>query len=149
MELLDNLLLGFSTALTWKNLSYAFIGVALGNLIGVLPGIGAIAAISMLLPVTYGLDPAGALMMLAGIYYGSTYGGATTSILLNLPGTAQHAVVCLDGNPMARQGRGGPALLSAMLGSFVGATIGVVILALFSPILVELAFQFGPAEYFS
>lgn len=149
MGLLDNILLGFATALTWQNLSYSLLGVVLGNIIGVLPGIGAIAAISMLLPVTYGLDPAGALMMLAGIYYGSTYGGAITSIMLNLPGTAQHAVVCLDGNPMARQGRGGPALLSAMVASFVGGTIGVIILALFSPVLVLLAFQFGPAEYFS
>lgn len=149
MDLWDNILLGITTAVSWQNLLYAFSGVVLGNLIGVLPGIGAIAAISMLLPVTYGLDPAGALMMLAGIYYGSTYGGAITSILLNLPGTAQHAVVCLDGNPMARQGRGGPALLSAMVASFIGASIGVTILGLFSPLLVALAFQFGPTEYFS
>jgi TctA family transporter len=149
MELFENILLGFSTALTWQNLGYALMGVVLGNLIGVLPGIGAIAAIAMLLPVTYGLDPAGALVMLAGIYYGSTYGAAITSILLNLPGTAQHAVVCLDGHPMARQGRAGPALLSAMVASFIGATIGILVLMLFSPLLVALAMQFGPTEYFA
>lgn len=149
MSFLDNILLGFSTALSLNNLLYSFLGVFIGNLIGVLPGIGALAAISMLLPITYGLDPAGALMMLAGLYYGTTYGGAITSILLNLPGTASHAVVCLDGNPMARQGRAGPALFSAMMSSFTGATIGIILMMVFSPLLVEVAFQFGPAEYFS
>lgn len=147
--ILDNVIMGFQTALTLDNLMYSFIGVFVGNLIGVLPGIGALAAISMLLPITYGLDPAGALMMLAGLYYGTSYGGATTTILLNLPGTATHAVVCLDGHPMARQGRAGPALLMAMLGSFIGATIGIIMLTIFGPLLVEVAFQFGPAEYFS
>lgn len=147
--ILDNVIMGFQTALTLNNLMYSFIGVFVGNLIGVLPGIGALAAISMLLPITYGLDPAGALMMLAGLYYGTSYGGATTTILLNLPGTATHAVVCLDGHPMARQGRGGPALLMAMLSSFIGATIGIIMLTIFGPLLVEVAFQFGPAEYFS
>ncbi|HLS16822.1 MAG TPA: tripartite tricarboxylate transporter permease [Paenalcaligenes sp.] len=147
--ILDNVIMGFQTALTVDNLMYSFIGVFVGNLIGVLPGIGALAAISMLLPITYGLDPAGALMMLAGLYYGTSYGGATTTILLNLPGTATHAVVCLDGHPMARQGRAGPALLMAMLGSFIGATIGIIMLTIFGPLLVEVAFQFGPAEYFS
>lgn len=149
MNVLDNIILGFSTALTLHNLLYSFLGVFIGNLIGVLPGIGALAAISMLLPITYGLDPAGALMMLAGLYYGTTYGGAITSILLNLPGTASHAVVCLDGNPMARQGRAGPALVSAMFSSFLGATAGIILMMVFSPLLVEVAFQFGPAEYFS
>ena len=147
--MLDNMILGFNTALSLNNLMYSFIGVFVGNLIGVLPGIGALAAISMLLPITYGLDPAGALMMLAGLYYGTSYGGATTTILLNLPGTATHAVVCLDGHPMAKQGRAGPALLIAMLGSFIGATIGIVMIMAFGPLLVEVAFQFGPAEYFS
>ncbi len=145
----DSIILGFSTALTLNNLMYSFIGVFIGNLIGVLPGIGALAAISMLLPVTYGLDPAGALMMLAGLYYGTSYGGAITSVLLNLPGTASHAVVCIDGNPMARQGRAGPALFAAMFASFLGATVGIIITKFFSPILVEVAFKFGPAEYFS
>lgn len=145
----ENMILGFSTALSLQNFFYSFIGVFVGNLIGVLPGIGALAAISMLLPITYGLDPAGALMMLAGLYYGTSYGGATTTILLNLPGTAAHAVVCLDGHPMAKQGRAGPALLIAMLSSFIGATIGIVLMMAIGPLLVEVAFQFGPAEYFS
>jgi TctA family transporter len=147
--MLDNIILGFSTALTWNNLLYSFVGVFIGNLIGVLPGIGALAAISMLLPITYALEPAGALMMLAGLYYGTSYGGATTSILLNLPGTASHAVVCVDGNPMARQGRAGSALFIAMFGSFLGATSGIVLMMFFSPLLTEGAFLFGPAEYFA
>jgi len=147
--IIDNVIMGFQTALSLNNLMYSFIGVFVGNLIGVLPGIGALAAISMLLPITYGLEPAGALMMLAGLYYGTSYGGATTTILLNLPGTATHAVVCLDGHPMARQGRAGPALLMAMLASFIGATTGIILLIIFGPLLVEVAFQFGPAEYFS
>lgn len=147
--IIDNVIMGFQTALSLNNLMYSFIGVFVGNLIGVLPGIGALAAISMLLPITYGLEPAGALMMLAGLYYGTSYGGATTTILLNLPGTATHAVVCLDGHPMARQGRAGPALLMAMLASFIGATTGIILLTIFGPLLVEVAFQFGPAEYFS
>ncbi len=145
----DNIILGFATALTWNNLLYSLIGVFVGNLIGVLPGIGALAAISMLLPITYALEPAGALMMLAGLYYGTSYGGATTSILLNLPGTASHAVVCVDGNPMARQGRAGSALFIAMFGSFLGATSGIVLMMFFSPLLAEGAFLFGPAEYFA
>ncbi len=149
MDFLDNILLGFGTALTFTNVMYSFFGVFIGNLIGVLPGIGALAAISMLLPITYGLEPEGALMMLAGLYYGTSYGGAITSVLLNLPGTPSHAVVCLDGNPMARQGRAGPALFSAMFSSFLGATTGIVLIKVFSPLLVAVAFQFGPAEYFS
>lgn len=147
--MLDNIIMGFETAFTLQNFFYSFVGVFIGNLIGVLPGIGALAAISMLLPITYGIDPAGALMMLAGLYYGTSYGGATTSILLNLPGTASHAVVCLEGHPMAKAGRAGPALLIAMLASFIGATIGILLMMLFAPALVEVAFQFGPAEYFS
>lgn len=147
--MIDNMILGFSTALSINNLFYSFIGVFVGNLIGVLPGIGALAAISMLLPITYGLDPAGALMMLAGLYYGTSYGGAICTILLNLPGTAAHAVVCLDGHPMAKQGRAGSALLIAMIASFIGATIGIMLMMAFGPLLVEVAFQFGPAEYFS
>lgn len=147
--MLDNVILGFNTALSLHNLFYSFVGVFVGNLIGVLPGIGALAAISMLLPITYGLDPAGALMMLAGLYYGTSYGGATTTILLNLPGTATHAVVCLDGHPMAKKGKAGSALLIAMLASFIGATVGIMMMMAFGPLLVEMAFQFGPAEYFS
>src|SRR5690625_6339914 len=147
--IIDNLVMGFQTALSLNNLLYSFIGVFVGNLIGVLPGIGALAAISMLLPITYGLERAGALRMLAVWYCGTSFGGATTTILLRLPGTATHAVVCLDGHPMARQGRAGPALLMAMLASFIGATIGIILLTVFGPLLVEVAFQFGPAEYFS
>ncbi|GBU14855.1 hypothetical protein AwPolaro_02330 [Polaromonas sp.] len=149
MDVLNNLVLGFGVALTPSNLMYSFIGVFMGNLIGVLPGIGPLAAISMLLPVTYALEPGSALMMLAGIYYGAQYGGATTSILLNLPGVASHAVTCLDGHPMAKQGRGGAALFMAMFASFIGATIGILLMTFFSPLLVEMAFKFGPAEYFA
>ncbi len=147
--MLDNLILGFTTAFSVHNLLYSLVGVFFGNLIGVLPGIGALAAISMLLPITYGLDPTGALMMLAGLYYGTSFGGATTSILLNLPGTASHAVVCVDGNPMAKQGRGGSAIFIAMFASFVGVCVGILLMMLFSPMLTDMAFLFGPAEYFS
>lgn len=145
----DNLMLGAATAFSLHNLLYAFIGVLLGNIIGVLPGIGALAAISMLLPVTYGLDPIGALLMLAGLYYGTSFGGATTSILLNLPGTPSHAIVCVEGNPLARQGKGGVAIFMAMFSSFVGVAIGILVMTFFSPILTDLALVFGPAEYFS
>ncbi len=147
--MIDNLILGFQTAFSLHNLMYAFVGVVLGNLIGVLPGIGALAAISMLLPITYGLDPTGALLMLAGLYYGTSFGGATTSILLNLPGTASHAVVCVDGNPLARQGKGGQAIFMAMFASFVGVCVGIVLMMFFSPMLVDVAFLFGPSEYFA
>ena len=146
--MLDNVILGFSTALSLHNLLYAFVGVLLGNIIGVLPGIGALAAISMLLPVTYGLDPSGAIVMLAGLYYGTSFGGATTSILLNLPGTASHAVVCIDGNPLARQGKGGSAIFIAMFSSFMGVCVGILLMTFFAPALAEMAFAFGPAEYF-
>ncbi|HWK70642.1 MAG TPA: tripartite tricarboxylate transporter permease [Burkholderiaceae bacterium] len=147
--MIDNLILGFQTAFSLHNLMYAFVGVVLGNLIGVLPGIGALAAISMLLPITYGLDPTGALLMLAGLYYGTSFGGATTSILLNLPGTASHAVVCVDGNPLARQGKGGQAIFMAMFASFMGVCVGIVLMMFFSPMLVNVAFLFGPSEYFA
>ncbi|SCK41181.1 TctA family transporter [Variovorax sp. HW608] len=149
MDALNNLWQGFGVALLPNNLMWSFIGVFMGNLIGVLPGIGPLAAISLLLPVTYSLDPTAALMMLAGIYYGAQYGGATTSILLNLPGVASHAVTCLDGHPMAKQGRGGAALFMAMLASFIGASIGIALMTFFSPLLVDVAFRFGPAEYFA
>jgi len=147
--MLDYIMIGLETALNINNLMYAFLGVFIGNLIGVLPGIGAMAAVSMLLPITYGIQPAGALMMLAGLYYGTSYGGAITTILLNLPGTASHAVVSLDGHPLAKQGRAGSALLMAMLASFIGSTIGIILMSGFGPVLVNFAFKFGPAEYFS
>lgn len=147
--MLDSIVLGLSTALSLENLIFAFFGVVVGNLIGVLPGIGAMAAVSMLLPLTYGITPAAALMMLAGLYYGTSYGGAITTILLNLPGTSSHAVVSLDGYPLAKQGRAGAALLMAMLASFIGASIGIVLMSAFAPLMVKIAFLFGPAEYFS
>lgn len=148
-DILGNLALGVQTAFSLHNLLYLGIGVVLGNLVGVLPGIGALAAIAMLLPVTYGLDPTGSLLMLAGLYYGTSFGGATTSILLNLPGTPTHAVTCIDGNPMARSGRGGSAIFMAMFASFCGVCFSIVLMAFFTPLLADAAFSFGPSEYFS
>jgi putative tricarboxylic transport membrane protein len=149
MELLSNLSLGFGVAFTPINLLYALIGCVLGTLIGVLPGIGPVATIAMLLPATYALPPVSALIMLAGIYYGAQYGGSTTAILVNLPGESSSVVTTLDGYQMARQGRAGPALAAAGLGSFFAGSVGTLILAAFAPPLTELAFKFGPAEYFS
>ena len=149
MELIDNLTLGFATALTLQNLFYCFIGVLIGTLIGVLPGIGPVATLAMLLPVTYALPPTSALIMLAGIYYGAQYGGSTTAILVNLPGESSSVVTCLDGYQMARRGRAGAALATAALGSFFAGTVGVLMVAALALPMVELAFKFGPAEYFS
>ncbi|AOB25089.1 MULTISPECIES: tripartite tricarboxylate transporter permease [Bordetella] len=149
MELFDNIMLGLSTALAWNNLLWCIIGVSLGTLIGVIPGVGTLATMSLLFPITYVLEPTAALIMLAGIWYGSTYGGSTASILLNLPGTPANAVTCLDGFPMAKQGRGGVALLMTTVASFYGASVGIVMMMLFSPLVAEIAFKFGPAEYFS
>ncbi len=149
MELLTNLGLGFSTALTFQNLAYAFLGCVLGTLIGVLPGLGPLATIAMLLPVTYTLPPVAALIMLAGIYYGAQYGGSTTAILVNLPGESSSVVTTIDGYQMARRGRAGVALATAGLGSFFAGCVATMILAAFAAPLSELAFKFGPAEYFS
>ena len=149
MELFNHLALGFSVAFTGTNLIYAFIGCLLGTLIGVLPGIGPVATIAMLLPATYALPPVSALIMLAGIYYGAQYGGSTTAILVNLPGESSSVVTVIDGYQMARRGRAGPALAAAGLGSFFAGCVGTIILAAFAPPLTELAFKFGPAEYFS
>ena len=149
MDLISNLALGFSTALTFANLAYAFAGVVIGTLIGVLPGIGPIATLAMLLPTTYALEPTSALIMLAGIYYGAQYGGSTTAILVNLPGESSSVVTCIDGYQMARRGRAGAALATAALGSFFAGTVGTLILAALAGPMVELAFKFGPAEYFS
>ncbi|MDM0001117.1 tripartite tricarboxylate transporter permease [Variovorax sp. J22P240] len=148
-DLITNLSIGFATAVTLQNLAYAFIGCLLGTLIGVLPGIGPTATIAMLLPATYALPPVAALIMLAGIYYGSQYGGSTTAILVNLPGESSSVVTVIDGHQMAKQGRGGPALAAAGLGSFFAGCVGTLILAAFAPPLTEIAFKFGPAEYFS
>ena len=150
MELFNNLAIGFATAGTFNNLLYCFIGVALGTLIGVLPGIGPLATIAMLLPATYKMaDPTTALIMLAGIYYGAQYGGSTTAILVNLPGESSSVVTTLDGYQMARKGRAGPALAIAGIGSFFAGTVATFLLAAFAPPLAEIAFKFGPAEYFA
>lgn len=149
MELLSNLALGFNVALTPFNLAYCFIGVLLGTAIGVLPGLGPVATIAMLLPLTFALPPVSALIMLAGIYYGAQYGGSTTAILINLPGESSSVVTTLDGYQMARQGRAGPALATAALGSFFAGTVSTLLLAVFAPPLEEIGLSFGPAEYFS
>ena len=149
MELLANLSLGFDTAFTLQNLMYCFIGCVLGTLIGVLPGIGPVATIAMLLPATYALPPIAALIMLAGIYYGSQYGGSTTAILLNIPGETASVVTAIDGYQLARRGRGGVALFTAGMGSFFAGCVATLILAGFAAPLAEVAFKFGPAEYFS
>jgi len=149
MSFLNNLALGFSVALTFSNIMYCFIGVLLGTLIGVLPGIGPIATISMLLPATFVLPPVSALIMLAGIYYGAQYGGSTTAILVNLPGEVSSVVTCLDGYQMARQGKAGKALGVAALASFFAGSVATLLIAGFAPPLAELALKFGPADYFS
>ncbi|MGJ3703584.1 tripartite tricarboxylate transporter permease [Variovorax sp. AFSI2.2] len=149
MELFEHLSMGFGVAFTFTNLLYCLAGCILGTLIGVLPGIGPVATIAMLLPATYALPPVSALIMLAGIYYGAQYGGSTTAILVNLPGESSSVVTVIDGYQMARKGRAGPALAAAGLGSFFAGCVGTLILAAFAPPLTELAFKFGPAEYFS
>ena len=147
--LFTNLALGFSVALSWQNFFYCFMGVILGTLIGVLPGIGPVATIAMLLPVTFTLNPTSALIMLAGIYYGAQYGGSTTAILVNLPGESASVVTCIDGYQMARKGRAGAALGVSALGSFFAGCVATIVIALFAPPLAEVALKFGPAEYFS
>ncbi|MGE0804338.1 MAG: tripartite tricarboxylate transporter permease [Burkholderiaceae bacterium] len=150
MEIINNLGLGLATALSLDNIFYCFIGVLLGTLIGVLPGLGPLATIAMLLPITYKMsDPTTALIMLAGIYYGAQYGGSTTAILVNLPGETSSVVTTLDGYQMARKGRPGPALAIAAIGSFFAGTVATILIAGFAPPLAEVAFKFGPAEYFS
>ncbi len=149
MELIDNLALGFQTALSPANLFWCFVGVFLGTLVGVLPGIGPTATMAMLLPVTFTFEPVTALIMLAGIYYGAQYGGSTTAILINLPGETSSAVTAIDGHEMARRGRAGPALATAALGSFFAGTVGVLIVVLFAPALASIALEFGSAEFFS
>ncbi len=148
-QLISNLALGFGVALSIQNLFYCLGGVLLGTLIGVLPGIGPVATIAMLLPVTFTLSPISALIMLAGIYYGAQYGGSTTAILVNLPGESSSVVTCLDGYQMARQGRAGAALGMAAIGSFIAGTFATMVIALFAPPLAEVALKFGPAEYTS
>ncbi|MGH8666113.1 MAG: tripartite tricarboxylate transporter permease [Burkholderiales bacterium] len=148
-ELFPNLALGFSVALTLENLMYCFLGVFLGTLIGVLPGIGPLATMSMLLPLTFVLPPVAALIMLAGIYYGSDYGGSTTAILVNLPGEGSSVVTLLEGHPMAQQGRAGPALAIAAIGSFFAGCVGTLLIALLGPPLASVALSFNSPEYFA
>jgi TctA family transporter len=149
MELISHLALGFQTALSLQNLFYAFIGCLLGTLIGVLPGLGPATTIAMLLPITYTLQPVAALIMLAGIYYGAQYGGSTTAILVNLPGESSSVVTAIDGYQMARKGRAGPALATAGISSFIAGCFATLVLAAFAVPMAELAFKFGPAEYFA
>ncbi|WP_422035403.1 tripartite tricarboxylate transporter permease [Reyranella sp.] len=149
MEILDNLALGFSVALSFQNLTYALLGCILGTLIGVLPGIGPVATIAMLLPITFHLPPTASLIMLAGIYYGAAYGGSTTSILVNLPGESSSVVTCLDGYQMARNGRAGAALSISAVGSFFAGTVGTIIIVMFAEPLTRMAQKFGPADYCS
>ena len=149
MDLLSNLALGFATAASPENLLFCLIGVILGTLIGVLPGIGATATIAMLLPITFQLEPVSSLIMLAGIYYGAQYGGSTTAILINMPGESSSAVTAIDGYQMARKGKAGTALAVAALGSFFAGTVATLLVALFAPPLTAIALQFGAAEYFS
>ncbi|QRM28707.1 tripartite tricarboxylate transporter permease [Microvirga sp. VF16] len=148
-DLVSNLSLGFGVALSLQNLGLAFLGCLVGTLIGVLPGVGPIATIAMLLPITFGLDPVGALIMLAGIYYGAQYGGSTTAILVNIPGEATSVVTALDGHQMARQGRAGVALGIAAIGSFFAGTVATLVIAALGAPLTGLALIFGPTEYFS
>ncbi|WP_422014885.1 tripartite tricarboxylate transporter permease [Reyranella sp.] len=149
MEILNNLALGFSVALSFQNLTYALLGCILGTLIGVLPGIGPVATIAMLLPITFHLPPTASLIMLAGIYYGAAYGGSTTSILVNLPGESSSVVTCLDGYQMARNGRAGAALSISAVGSFFAGTVGTIIIVMFAEPLTRMAQKFGPADYCS
>jgi putative tricarboxylic transport membrane protein len=148
-ELLANLALGFSVAANPYNLGFCLLGALVGTLVGVLPGIGTVATVAMLLPITFGLPPVGALIMLAGIYYGAQYGGSTTSILVNIPGEATSVITCLDGHQMARQGRAGAALSIAAIGSFFAGCVATVLVAALGVPLTSLALLFGPAEYFS
>lgn len=149
MEGLAQLSLGISTAFTLVNIGYCFLGVVVGTLVGVLPGLGPVATLAMLLPITYGLDPTAAIIMLAGIYYGSQYGGSTTAILMKIPGEAASLVTCLDGHEMARRGKAGSALGIAAIGSFFAGCVATFLILLFAPTLSQVALQFGAVEYFS
>src|SRR6266403_1610629 len=149
MEVISNLELGFAVALTLQNVVYCFIGVLLGTVIGVLPGIGPVTTVAMLLPISFTLQPESALILLAGIYYGAQYGGSTTAILVNIPGEASSVVTTIDGHQMARRGRAGPALGIAALGSFFAGCVSTLLIAFAASPLAAIALQFGPAEYFS
>ena len=149
MELLHNIYLGFSVAFIPINLFFCFVGVFLGTLVGVLPGLGPAATIALLLPITFSMRPETAIIMIAGIYYGAQYGGSTTSILVNIPGEASSVITCIDGYQMARKGRAGPALGISAFGSFIGGTLSVIGLMLLGPVMASFALDFGPPEYFA
>jgi putative tricarboxylic transport membrane protein len=149
MEALNSLMGGFAIALTLKNLGWCLLGTTLGTAIGVLPGLGPALTIALLLPITFKVDPTAAFILFAGIYYGAMYGGSTTSILLNTPGESASIVTAMEGNKMAKAGRGGPALATAAIGSFVAGTIGTLGIVFLAPIVVDLALKFGPADYFA
>ncbi len=149
MSVYDNLMLGFSVALTPVNLLWSLAGVTLGTAIGVLPGLGPALTIALLLPITFKVDPTACFILFAGIYYGAMYGGSTTSILLNTPGESATIVTALEGNKMARTGRGGAALATAAIGSFVAGSLGTLGIALLAPQVVKFALAFGPADYFA
>ena len=149
MEALGGLFTGFSVILTAENLYLCFLGSLIGTLVGVLPGVGPLAALALLLPVTFTLSPVGGMVMLASIFYGAMYGGSTTSILLNIPGEAASVVTCIDGHQMAKQGRAGAALGIAAIGSFVAGTLGVIVMTFFAPAIAAVAIRFGPPENFA
>ena len=149
MDAFVGLYSGFQNALTLHNIYLCFIGCLWGSMVGVLPGIGPLAGITLLIPITYGIEPTGAIIMLAGIYYGAMYGGSTTSILLNIPGESASVVTCLDGYQMALRGRAGAALFIAAIGSWIGGTISIVGVMLLSPVLADIATKFGPSELFA
>lgn len=149
MGAFDGLMQGFSAAFSWEGILFVFIGVLLGTIIGMIPGLGPISAIAIMIPITYGMDPTIALVMMAGVYYGSMYGGSTSSILLNAPGVAGTVAAAFDGYPMAKQGKAGKALAISAIASFVGGTVSVILLMLFAPMLASVAIYFGPPEYFA
>src|SRR5215211_5735595 len=149
MGALDALGQGFAAALQPLTLFWAFIGVTLGTAVGILPGIGPALTIALLLPVTYHLDPTAAFVMFAGIYYGAMYGSSTTSILLNTPGESGSIITAVEGNQMAKRGRGAAALATAAIGSFIAGTVGTIGLTVLAPVMVQIGLKFGPAEYFA
>jgi putative tricarboxylic transport membrane protein len=148
MELWNNLMMGFAISMTWENLLYCLAGCFVGQLVGVLPGIGAPTAVALLLPLTFSVNPTSAIILFAGIYYGVAYGGTITSVLMNIPGESSSVMTCLDGYQMAKQGRAGAALSVAAIGSWIAGTLAVVLLAAFAPALAKFALRFGPPEYF-
>lgn len=149
MEILQHLLIGFEIALSLKNLLFCFIGVTLGTLIGVLPGIGPVTGVAILIPITFGMDATTAIITMAGVYYGAMYGGSTTSILINVPGESSSVMTTLDGYQMALKGRAGPALGMAAISSFIAGTFSIIMLSWIAPVLADFAVAFGPPEYFA